>query len=557
MSAAIAQPCVVCYASSSKYKCPTCRDATCSLACSKQHAAQRHIPRNSVDTNKAISSSSYTKRLLPSLHLRNETIEAPQAHRFSKVDKYVGLKEYDSKQLMEDFEYLQYLGKCVTSLGRDITKHGWMKDESVQKPNQQQGGTTRGGHANHKNANTFHQHVSAEVKNRQTFESWIRKMRLPIMLVPDGMSLRKENQTRWKNNTKQLLCTVEIRFPSTSTKSRSLLHHILWDKQISEVVLKEVEKKGKQKSKTAGEAPDDVMTFCEGVSMDKWSDSLCIAVSVSNDRLRNESSSKFLEWWQRQVKNGMVKEDGLQFDEEKKGALEQIRSGAWAAIEGMERAEGWPAAEEIAEQSKLEAEANIESGGLISSMLLEKMQAARAMKAERDATSSTPGHGAGNAKDAPTSTLTRRSLIILEGKETFQEVLQSLTKGLAIVEYFHIEVWTKKALMEQIKSKIVIRERLEGRSEGDEDLQTNLGKHRQEEHENIAAVQMKKAKTTNSSSNALGSLTAYASSDEEDEEEHEEGEEQNSRLANVLTEVEPEASGGLAEMARLLGMVPS
>lgn len=555
MSAATAQPCVVCQATSSKYKCPTCRSATCSLACSKQHAAQGHA-LGTQQSNATSSSPSVAKddnAMLPSLHIRSETIEAPRAHRFSKVDKYVGLNEYDSKQLLEDFEYLQYMGKCVTSLGKDITRKGWIKEEAPKQKSSQHPAVPERGTFN-KTTNGFHRHVSGEAKSRQSFESWLRKLRLPIMLVPDGMSLRKENQTRWKNNTKQLLCTVEIHLPTigSSSRTRSVVHHVPWDKQVVEVVVKEMERRGKQKSK---DLQDDIAALVGKVTSGNWSDSLCIALRVSNERLRNESSSKFLEWWQRQVKNGMVKADGLEFDEVKKGELEQLRNGAWAAIEGIESAEACPADDQNAEQGQVQGEDEKKSGGLISSMLLDKMQAARAIKAQCSA--EMPG-GSNLEKNDVAVSGARRSLIVLRGEETLQEMLQSLPKGLAVVEYFHFEVWPKEALSEHIKSGSVVREKLEGRGDDEVDLERRPEKRPSDQRESIDTPQAKRAKTAVISSNALGSLTAYASSSEDEDEDDDEAEDnETGHHSDDLDDTGPVYTGGLAEMARSLGMVPS
>lgn len=474
------------------------------------------------------------------------------------------MKDYDSRQLLEDFEYLQYLGKCVTMVGKDIVQNGWLKDAEQQESggrgsgmhnqhsNNASGESVRGGPPN----KNFHQHISAELKNRRTLESWIRKLRLPIMLVPEGMSLRKENQTRWKNNMKQLLCTVEIRSVTSSAplnKQRSLLHHISWDKQISDVVIKEIDKKMKHKGKASVDVPIDEFNHMKGISIDNWRDSLSIAISVSNERLRNESSSKFLDWWQRQVKNGMVKADGLEFDEEKKVALEQLRKGVWAAVEGIEGQ--WP---DIATESKEhgiqdEGPPKPSTTGLISSSLLEKMQAARAarnqFKSEKQFEQ--------ELKDNSSTFGPRRTVILLKGTETFQDILQSLPKGIAIVEYFHVEVWAKKTLLMEIQKGNIVREMLLARSESEEDSKEKLRK-RDREDQAIDTISPSKKAKGGTTSNALGTLTAYESSDEEKEDDQEAANiDEDTYSEKMTTETKAPVLSSLAEMARSLGMVPS
>lgn len=569
MSAATALQCVVCLGASAKYKCPTCRGATCSLPCAKEHAAQGHPSQGQASGSSLAAATPAPGPLHPSLQLRNDFVDTPSSSRFSRVGQYVGMNEYDSTQLMEDFEYLQYVGKAVTLLGRDIAKSGWMRDGeqlsggrgAAQPPPSQQRGPGRGAN----------QHLPTEVRNRQTFEGWLRKLRLPIMLVPDGMSWRRENQTRWKIKTRQLLCTVEIRFASQSPSSgasRSLVHHVVWDKQFEDVTCNELERRAKQKGKSAesetGKGLDMGAFVGESLGQAlpndrRWRDSICLAVNISNDRLRNESSSKFLEWWQRQVKNGMVKADGLAFDEEKRSALEQLRRGDWGVIEGMGSEEqGWLGApargSDEAGVAKVEQQAQQQQStdkGLISLSLLGKMQAARAKLAQSSEPAGADQQGGTPQQSSPSSTEPRRTLVLLDGTETFQTFLQRLPKGYAIVEYFHIEVWDKRRLLGLIDRGQILRERLvgsetaEGTTGWTVEPEEGTGKRSRRDDEGGATKKPKTGET--GGDDALGGLAAYASSEEEDEKpEHGDSSSDEAGL---------EAGAGLAQMARSLGMV--
>ncbi|UZJ56492.1 hypothetical protein CBS101457_005812 [Exobasidium rhododendri] len=337
--------------------------------------------------------------------------------------------------------------------------------------------------------------------------------------------------------------------------------------KIAEVVVKEVERKGKQKGKESDNSTN-VISERNG----PWCDSHCITVSISNERLRNESSSKFLEWWQRQVKNGMVKADGLALDEEKRNALDQLRKGAWGAVEGMEENSNDKLQVDDSASSASNLEMQIDQvassslGGLISSSLLGKLQAARSMREQqqqqqqeelKQKLETIP------SEEEKSSNASRRSLVLLDGSETFQSFLQDLPRGFAIVEYFHIEVWERKDLLKQIEQGKVIQERLNGKPEKEEEeerLSLDEKKHPRSEEEAASSPSQpaKKAKVPEqkNSMNALNGLTAYASSEEEGE-----GDEENASESEGADEGGEElysapSSGGLARMAQSLGMVP-
>lgn len=580
MSAAIAQECVICHVSSSKYKCPTCRSPTCSLKCSKQHATQEHTSQSSPSNGSVEKHINEELEAAPPLKIRDEVLPEPSPNRFGKVDKYVSMKDYDSTQFLEDLEYLQYVGKCVGMLGKDIVKNGWLKEmeeraasHQANQQHQQQGtqrsqsnGRGRGGMSN--GSGRQNQNVPAEIKSRMNLESWIRKMKLPIMLVPNGMTWRKENQTWWKNNTRELFCTVEIKTASVKSfpNDRSLLHRISWDKTISSIVAKDLEKRLKQRRNSAVESSIEIMSLLEEhcdekgrLNSDKWQGSLCVTVDVVNDRLRNESSSKFLEWWQRQVKNGMVKADGLELDEEKRRALDEVRRGTWGEIEGIESTLSNKATEKgmkgAETQPIVETESMQADAGLISSSILAKIQAARAKRLEEDA-------AAQKAEEVIIPQGPKRKAIVLEGKETFQDVLRYMPNGYGIVEYFHLQIWERGKLTKEIKNGNVIKIDLEGREDSVADATAELRKRALETQE-ARQMAAKKAKLEPSTpSNALSNLNAYDTSSDEDEDmiglEH--GEQSISDgeadLESDIASI-PAMLGGLAEIARSLGMVTS
>lgn len=523
--------------------------------------------------------------MLPTLHLsHDEEIVPPGAHRFSNVDRFVPMNEYDEAHMLEDFEYLQFLGRSISSLGRDLVKRGWMKRE--QAGTAQQGpagrpGSTQNGPSGRPSQQRS-ERLPAEQRNRQQFEGWIRRLRLPIMLLPDGMSARKENQSRWKAQAGQLQCTVQVAFPtgdqSDRRARRAILHHVSWTRTLSDVVIGELGKRLRLPAADSSTCSPwtaligkDVATSKSDVTMDKIRDTVMLAVPVHSEKLRNESSAKFLEWWQRQVRYGMVKPGGLQLDEEKRAELERARRGDWAPIEGLPDGEGEVAmttgrgATDEKQQERPESSAGAPAAahsGLISAALLSRLQAQRDanVKEAAEEVASFSQDRVASEGDKPIV----RSLVVLEGDETIEQLLRGMHNGLAIVEYPHVEVWDKLKLLRLFAQGKARRETLarQAFTQSADNRTAEGAKHaRQEEEGEMKAAQdvVKKArldaaaKGIASTPSALMDLSAYASSDEESEE----GE----QLADVVqlstSAEEVTESGSLADIARALGMAPS
>lgn len=649
MSAAIAKACIVCQASSSKYKCPKCSGPTCSLGCSTKHKTDTHpieTSTSAIDSDRN-EIKNEVESFLPSLRQFSnptENITAPPSHRFTNIDKYVPMNAYDEANMLEDFEYLQFMGQSIASLGRDLVKKGWYKPDQTNS----NGGKDGGHHLDHRNQNQSggnHKHnqssnskVSSEVRNRQQFESSIRRLRIPIMLLPDGMSSRKENQTRFKAQNQQLMCTIQISFPSGTSDDRRarrvIQHHVSWsDKKIGEIVKTEIVKrlrnkvnpgkKGEENYKTASETDEQIspwqaMIGKEGPQSSSLKDEnaikafkdlkdfITIAVPVHCDKLRNETSAKFLEWWQRQVRNGMVLEGGLKFDEEKKMELERRRNGDWGPIEGLgegelQEKEG-SAVENLQDQS---TSTSAEISGLISNDILSRLISQReavlqrkkkeeegAVKAVVSASNQKGGKGSTTDPSGPPvtpTTSTIRHLIVLQGDETIESLLRRIEKGYGIVEYPHFEVWQKNRLSEWFgtgKAKKVelhaseTTEELEEIDDTDQlrsPLETTqespshpVGKRALEDFNDSAAKKVRidtGSQANNQQSSALVGLSAYDSSDEDvDDDEVAGGEEDETADAQSKLESEMldhvssqvanmEKSTSLVDIAREMGMV--
>lgn len=628
MSAAISKACIVCHASSSKYKCPKCNSPTCSLICSKKHKSDLHPDTGfdgaSTSSNSGIeasqSSNTNTKELLPSLRQfsnSNETITAPNAHNFGNIDKFIPMNAYGEANLMEDFEYLQFMGRSIATLGKDLIKKGWYKESNQDGDAKNPSGSTTGGRnsrATSKNQGARSNHssekLSSEVRNRQQYEQSIRKLKVPIMLLPDGMSARKENQSRFKAQQQQLMCTVQVSFPCGNSEDRRskrvIQHHIPWNRSIGEIVRSEMEKRLRVKGKgmpdqTAENDGDQSVSAWEALfgtqregfsemnasSFEDIRSGIMIAIPVHSEKLRNETSARFLEWWQRQVRNGMVLEGGLKFDEEKKLYLEKKRNGEWAPIDGLateeEDREGIPNLTQAATQNS--AIESVGQSGLISSFLLNRLQSQREMqkKKEFDAVDKktqedTLQHPDSRNLGEEIPRMATRHLVVLQGKETIEDVLRRLTKGYAVVEYPHIEVWESAKLSQKFADGSAERVRLShvDGEVGDEDdeataaIEKNAAKRPAADatHSNSSKkIKVDTGHPQKQSTSALVGLSAYASSDEDSEDDAEVDDERKGISEEVKSNLESHLSeqlaseeandGSLANIARSLGMIQS
>lgn len=160
MASAQRSACAVCNASSSKYTCPYCQAATCSLACFGQHKASEAC-------SSARKQHEYTSKYGPPVSLLTQP-----------VSRFVPMKEYDYNQMLEDYQFLNQVGRMVTERGRELSNGKMLAPE---KPA----------------AGPSSRHGPAAQQRREALGKQIAFHKLPIMLVPDGMSRRKQNRSHW------------------------------------------------------------------------------------------------------------------------------------------------------------------------------------------------------------------------------------------------------------------------------------------------------------------------------------------------------------------------
>ena len=80
---------------------------------------------------------------------------------------------------MQDYQFLSQVGRVVTSAGRELTDSNMVSDDK-SKP-----GPPR--------------RLTASQQRREQLAKQLGFQRLPIMLLPNGMSKRKQNRTSWES----------------------------------------------------------------------------------------------------------------------------------------------------------------------------------------------------------------------------------------------------------------------------------------------------------------------------------------------------------------------
>ncbi|KAF9534931.1 hypothetical protein CPB83DRAFT_843172 [Crepidotus variabilis] len=154
-----------------KYTCPGCRIRTCSLPCSKRHK------ENTGCTGK-----------------RNRAV-------------YVPMNEYTYGRMVDDYAYLEEVGRKVGEWGDEIVKGGYTNP----------GTTGAGGGGNYKGRmrgrgrgrGVFH--GGQGQSRRDVLKLELEEMKIDMDLLPQGMEKRKLNQSTWDPKTRTGYLTIEFK----------------------------------------------------------------------------------------------------------------------------------------------------------------------------------------------------------------------------------------------------------------------------------------------------------------------------------------------------------
>ncbi|PKI82308.1 hypothetical protein MVES_003787 [Malassezia vespertilionis] len=157
------------------------------------------------------------------------TLGPPKSLLLPDVARYVPMQDYDYNQMMQDYSYLNQVGRVVASRGRELADARMLPDEERR-------GKKRSSAAQHR---------------REQLSKQISFHKLPIMLLPDDTIFRAELAAYTERDAKQ---------QKTGTSTDNCANKSI---------------------------PDALSRDC------------VLLLRIYPSRLRNESTTRFLDWWSR------------------------------------------------------------------------------------------------------------------------------------------------------------------------------------------------------------------------------------------------------------------
>ncbi|CAD6985651.1 unnamed protein product [Tilletia controversa] len=224
MPAACVSACEEC-AQPSKYTCPACGAHTCSLVCTKKHKT------TTCDTNTAAPApSTAQQQVTPSATPTPSTSgDRRTLPRKRKAEEFIPLSEYGEHDLLADYRFLNHIGRFAEQAGRDLVRSRIIRSgtggsvvpltpaaqtalgtaaaaTAVPGPRGRDG-QGEGGGKNGAGA------LSLAQQRMEALRKQLAYRRIPIMLLPEGMRNRRRNQSSWRGREKEMVFTMEVKFP--------------------------------------------------------------------------------------------------------------------------------------------------------------------------------------------------------------------------------------------------------------------------------------------------------------------------------------------------------
>lgn len=276
------------------------------------------------------------------------------------------MSKYTECNMLQDYLFLSSLSRTTAEKGREIVRMNLLPPPTTDNNNSS--------HTNNNNVRMTNQQRQKEQLMKQ-----IHYRKYKIMLLPDGMARRKLNQTNWNPKDRKMTFTVQLVFPSPASAApkhdskqkaaqdeSNTLHKAEAEWCVHRLVLSEIEKRcfpnrkdlmrqrellGVPLPPTKAvvrkyEPPTWVVSrkFVErqlGLTVPAQRDSPADAdvvvldglpehwqllVPVYSSRLTNESTVKYLEWWNRKRKWEEANPD--QFAAQEQPSTEQADASA-------------------------------------------------------------------------------------------------------------------------------------------------------------------------------------------------------------------------------------
>ncbi|KAH8105940.1 hypothetical protein BXZ70DRAFT_886772 [Cristinia sonorae] len=173
--------CAICTAEPAKYTCPRCKLRSCSLPCSNQHKV----------LGEGCSG------------IRNKAA-------------YVPMNQYGYMALMNDYTFLEEVGRKVNEVGREIVQGGYQSQNGGSNGTaNQRGGRGRGrgrGRGGRGQEQTSSYHKVGNTSKRDVLRMELDFRDIEMDMLPVGMEKRTLNQSTWDPTLKTALLTVELVF---------------------------------------------------------------------------------------------------------------------------------------------------------------------------------------------------------------------------------------------------------------------------------------------------------------------------------------------------------
>ncbi|KAF9475931.1 hypothetical protein BDN70DRAFT_996063 [Pholiota conissans] len=163
--------CAMCVHQCAKYTCPGCAMRTCSAPCSSAHKTKTGC---SGERNKV---------------------------------EYVPMNQYTWGKMMDDYVFLEDLGRKVGEWGTEIVKGGYMAGNVSAQNRGGARGRGRGTRGRGGGGNS-----GAGKTKRDILKTQLQMRDIDMELLPVGMERRKANQSTWDFKNQTALLTIEFKF---------------------------------------------------------------------------------------------------------------------------------------------------------------------------------------------------------------------------------------------------------------------------------------------------------------------------------------------------------
>ncbi|KAK0522001.1 Box C/D snoRNA accumulation [Tilletia horrida] len=378
------------------------------------------------------------------------------------AEEFIALAQYGEDDLLADYRFLSQVSRFAEQAGRDLVQSriiragpgGSIVPLSQAAQSALGAGGPGGAGGPHDGRQHSQQQLSPAQQRAEALKKQLAYRRIPIMLLPEGMRKRRRNQSSWRGREKEMMFTVEVKFPNSLSP------------------------KGKDKAATfdtsALSDQDDAgqLGASSGAQADesgRWQDSFLIPYAPGSARLTALVGAEVLS------KAG-VKEDGLPLakrsKKQKKSSMrdgeKQINEGPnWRLLDddvwdelGLDYCEG-DSPDDVAAADGEAAPTRLLPPGtqLLIPLYPMKLRNESSLKYlqwyQRHGKTADDGEGEGSGEAHQTAAVAQAGRTILhippDCSFSLEDVLRKIPWGWGLVEYPTIELWSEHGFQEAVQ----------------------------------------------------------------------------------------------------------